>query len=498
MRADGPESSGAGSPNAQVVAAGENVDLMELVDRQRHAFDAERMPSLATRLDRLGRLRALTDEVANDAADAISADFGHRSWHVTQLADIGAVRDAIAHARPRLGRWMRTRRVATPLALQPANSRITPQPLGVIGIVSPWNYPFQLSMVPAVAALAAGNRVMIKTSETTPRFSALLARAVARRFGPDEMVVVAGDAQVGRAFVALPFDHLLFTGSTAIGREVALAAARRLTPVTLELGGKSPAILAADCVLDVAVTRLMIGKLVNSGQTCVAPDYLLVHESLMPRLPEALRAATRALYPTIRDNPDYSSIVSPRHLARLLDLLEDARHHGARIEPLHAEVAVSERKLPPFAVLDVDDRMRVMQEEVFGPLLPVVPYRNPDEAIAYVNARDRPLALYWFGRSGAERDAVLARTVAGGATINDCLFHVAHAGLPFGGVGASGQGRYHGEYGFRAFSHEKPVLIQSRWTGTGLMAPPYGRAFDRVAAWMGIRPRDRSDDQAGS
>ena len=452
-------------------------------DAQRRAFEVDRDPSLATRLDRLARVGAMTDEIAIDMAAAISADFGHRSTHVTELADVMVVRHAIDHARRRLPRWMKARRVATPLTLQPARSSVRPQPLGVVGVVSPWNYPYQLSMAPAISALAAGNRVMIKPSEATPRFAALLRHEVARRFAPDELVVVPGDSDLARAFVALPFDHLLFTGSTAVGREVAIAAARNLTPVTLELGGKSPAILAADCDLDEAVPRLMAGKLFNAGQTCIAPDYLLVHESLLDRLPDAMRRATRSLYPTIA-GPDYCSIAGPRHLARLLRLLDDARARGATVVALHAERETRDGRLPPFAIFDVDERMAVMREEVFGPLLPVVTYRHVDEAIDHVNAHERPLALYWFGRDTVERDAVLARTLSGGVTVNDCLFHVAQEALPFGGVGASGHGRYHGEYGFRTFSHDKPVFVQSRWSGTGMMSPPYGRTFDRLARWM--------------
>ena len=460
-------------------------DLRALFDAQRRAFAADPVVSYRDRQDRLARLLAMTDAIAPELARAISADFGHRSHHVTQLADVMVVQGAIRHARRSLSGWMQPRRVKTPLSYVPATSRVQPQALGVVGIVGPWNYPYQLTMGPAASALAAGNRAMVKPSEATPRFSALLQDAVARRFAADEMTVVTGDVDVARAFVALPFDHLLFTGSTATGRRVALAAAANLTPVTLELGGKSPAILNADCDLDEAIPRLMAGKLFNTGQTCIAPDYLLAHDSLIERLGPAMRAATEALYPTIADNPDYSAIVDARQLARLQALLDDAKARGATVWPLHRETDVRDGKLPPFALFDVRDDMHVLRDEVFGPLLPVVPYRDLDDAIAYVNAHDRPLALYWFGRSRADRDAVLARTVSGGVTINDCLFHCAQELLPFGGVGASGMGRYHGEHGFRTFSHDKPVFVQSRWSGTGMMAPPYGRAFERLAKWVG-------------
>ncbi len=458
--------------------------LRSRFDRQRTAYASDPMPARAIRLDRLARLAALTDAIEDEMAQAIALDFGHRPIQVTRLADGMVVRSAIALARRNLAGWMKARRIATPLAYLPATSSVRSQPLGVVGIVGPWNYPYQLTMGPAVSALAAGNRVMIKPSERTPRFSALLARAVAERFDADELTVTTGDADVARDFVALPFDHLLFTGSTAVGREVARAAAANLTPVTLELGGKSPAILNADCDLDEAAPRIMAAKLFNSGQTCIAPDYLLVHERLLDRLGAALGRATRTLYPTIADNPDYASLIDARHVARLEDLLDDARGRGARVMPLHDETETLNRKLPPFALFDVHDAMAIQREEIFGPLLPIVVYRRIDEAIDYVNARERPLALYWFGRDRADRDAVLARTVSGGVTINDCLFHVAHEMLPFGGVGASGHGRYHGEHGFRTFSHDKPVFHQSRWTGTGMTQPPYGVGFERLMRWI--------------
>lgn len=460
-------------------------ELRRLFDRQRLAYGADRVAPLADRQDRLARLLDMTDAIGAAMAEAISADFGHRPRQVTRLADELVARAAIRHAQRHLRDWMRVRRVPTALPYLPGKSRILPQPLGVVGIVSPWNYPYQLAICPAVAAIAAGNRVLIKPSEATPRFAALLRAAVAERFAEDELAVVPGDAAVGRAFVSLPFDHLLFTGSTAVGRQVALAAAANLTPVTLELGGKSPAILNADCDLADAATRVVAGKLFNNGQTCIAPDYLLVHESLLDRLGGELRAATERMYPTFAGNSDRTSIIDARHAARLQGLLDDAAAFGATVLPLHAEAGetalgatVAGRHFPPFAVLGVDDRMAIMRQEIFGPLLPVVPYRHLDEAVAYVNAHDRPLALYWFGRSAADRDAVLQRTVSGGVTVNDCLLHVVQEGLPFGGVGASGCGRYHGVHGFRTFSHEKPVFHQSRHSGTAMMAPPYGRFFD--------------------
>jgi coniferyl-aldehyde dehydrogenase len=456
----------------------------QLFARQRSAFASERYPSYATRVDRLNRLLAMIERIAPDVEKAVSDDFGHRSAHVTRLTDVMVASSAIRHAKRRLRGWMKPRRVPTTPAYWPGRSRVQAHPLGVVGVVSPWNYPLQLALAPAASALAAGNRVMMKPSEQTPRFTALLQRAVGESFAPDELAVVTGDAEQARAFVALPFDHLLFTGSTAVGREVALAAAANLTPVTLELGGKSPVIFNADCDLAQAVPRLMAAKLLNSGQTCIAPDYLLIHQDLLEPLTDALRAATSHLYPTLADNADYTSIVDARHVERLQGLLDDARTLGARVLPLHGETATRERKMPPFLVLDVDDRMKLMHEEIFGPILPVLTYRRLDEAIAYINQHDRPLALYWFGRDRKELQAVLEQTLSGGVTVNDCLWHVAQEALPFGGVGASGMGCYHGEHGFRTFSHVKPVFLQSSRSGLSLMSPPYGSTFRRLERWV--------------
>jgi coniferyl-aldehyde dehydrogenase len=453
---------------------------------QQQAYARERHPSLAQRLERLERLRQLLSEHEDALADAISADFGHRSRHETVIAEVFIVRAAITHARRHLRRWMARRRVATAFHSLPAASWVQPQPLGVVGIVSPWNYPLQLALAPAVEALAAGNRVMIKPSELTPRFSDLLAELIGRRFAADECTVITGDAETAKAFVSLPFDHLLFTGSTAVGRQVALAAANHLTPVTLELGGKSPTIINPDADLQDAARKIAAGKLLNAGQTCIAPDYVLVPAELRDAFVDAYTAAARRLYPSLAGNPDYTSIVNERHLARLQGLLDEAQARGARLMPTHAEDATqaSARKMTPTVLLDVQDDMRVMQEEIFGPLLPVLAVRDLDAAIDYVNAHARPLALYWFGRSPADRDRVLQQTLSGGVTVNDTLLHVAQDNLPFGGVGPSGQGAYHGRAGFDRLSHLRPVFSQSRFAGTRLLQPPYGALAERVLSLL--------------
>jgi len=462
------------------------------VERMRSTFAAQRAgfalqmyPDREARRDRLDRALRMTEKYQAAVADAISADFGHRSRQETDLAEIFLVLSGIRHARRHLGQWMKSRRVATPLQMLPARSELMAQPLGVIGVISPWNYPFQLGMLPAVGALAAGNRVMLKPSELTPSFSDLLRRIVAEFFSPEEFAVVVGDVEVGRAFSHLPFDHLFFTGSTTVGREIALAAAANLTPVTLELGGKSPAIIDADCDIAVAALRIAFGKLLNAGQTCVAPDYLLVPRGRVDEMVAALTQAASAMYPSFVANPDYTSIVSDRHYQRLARLVAEAETGGARairIDPAGEGAGEFERKFLPTLLVGVNDDMAVMREEIFGPVLPIVPYDTLDEAIAYVNRHPRPLALYWFGRSAANRDRVLHSTLSGGVTINDACWHVAQENLPFGGVGASGSGAYHGEQSFRTFSKDKPVLHQARINGFGLFRPPYGRHFDRAIA----------------
>jgi coniferyl-aldehyde dehydrogenase len=350
-------------------------------------------------------------------------------------------------------------------------------------VISPWNYPYQLAILPVVAALAAGNRVLLKPSEFTPRTSSLLERLVAERFAAEEFAVVNGGPEVGQMFSQLPFDHLFFTGSTAVGRKIALAAAANLTPVTLELGGKSPALIDAEADLDALAPRLVVGKLLNAGQTCIAPDYVLAQASQVDALIAAIAACVGALYPTLDANPDYTSIVNERHYARLSALIDDARAKGARIVTLNSGSEVlgeRGRKLAPTLVIGVRDDMAVMQEEIFGPILPIESYATLDEALAKINARPRPLAMYAFCGGPAARERILRDTIAGGVTIDDTLWHFCNEELPFGGVGASGIGAYHGERGFLAFTHEKAVFTQPRMAFTWLLYPPYGRRFDVV------------------
>jgi coniferyl-aldehyde dehydrogenase len=440
-------------------------------------------PTLAERLDRLARLRAAISENEPRFEAAISADFGHRSNTETAIAETLLVLAEIRHAAKHLKKWMAPQRVSTALQFMPAKNRLIPQPVGVVGIISPWNYPLQLTLAPALAALAAGNRVMIKPSELVPRFSALLREVISAKFDAREMVVTGIEDDIAQAFAALPFDHLMFTGSTRVGRLVAEAAGRNLTPVTLELGGKSPAIIDASADLDQAAARIAYGKLVNAGQTCIAPDYVLVPEASVQDFADRLQGHMLTMYGTDPDNADYTSIVSDRHYARLEALVADAVTKGARImQPAKPDDAgwKSKRKFPPTIIVGATPDMTVMQEEIFGPLLPVLGYKTAAEPVSYINARDRPLALYWFGKDDAARDEVLARTVSGGVTVNDCLFHFAQVNQPMGGIGASGSGAYHGEWGFRTLSKLKPVFYRSPLNRLADLYPLYGAKVARL------------------
>jgi coniferyl-aldehyde dehydrogenase len=439
--------------------------------------------TLQQRLDRLARLRAAISENEARFEQAISADFGHRCATETAIAETLLVLGEIKHAAKHLKKWMAPQRVSTALQFMPAKNRLIPQPLGVVGIIAPWNYPLQLTLAPAVGALAAGNRVMIKPSELVPRFSALLREVIAAKFDATEIIVTGIDDDIAKTFASLPFDHLIFTGSTRVGRLVAEAAGRNLTPVTLELGGKSPAIVDRSADLGQAAARIAYAKLLNAGQTCIAPDYVLAPEAQVQDLAERVHANMLTMFSTDPDNKDYTSIVSDRHYARLEGLVADAAAKGARI--LQAAKPddpawKSKRKFPPAIVVGVTPEMAIMQEEIFGPLLPIMGYRDAGEPVAHINRHERPLALYWFGKDNAARDEVLARTVSGGVTVNDCLFHFTQINQPMGGVGASGSGAYHGEWSFRTLSKLKPVFYRSALNRLADLYPPYGAKIARL------------------
>ncbi|WP_313950907.1 coniferyl aldehyde dehydrogenase [Accumulibacter sp.] len=458
--------------------------------RLQNAARSDPNPDWVVRDRRLLALERLLLDNAQSLAAAVREDFGHRSAAETRLLELFPSHQAIRHARRHLRRWMRPQARSVSWWFQPGRAEVRYQPLGAVGIMVPWNYPIFLAAAPLAAALAAGNRVMVKMSDMAPNTALLFADLVAKNFADDELSVVEGDASVAQEFSRLPFDHLLFTGSTAVGHHVMRAAADNLTPVTLELGGKSPAIigpgLESTSHFAHAVERIVIGKCMNAGQTCIAPDYVLLPAGQEEAFIDRARSVVAACYPDIAHTADYSTIIDQRHYARLCAHVEQARASGARIVEL-APGAVADpatRRLPPLVLLGVGDDQRVMQEEIFGPLLPIRPYRNLDEAIAFVNRRPRPLALYYFDRDQTQIDRVLNETVSGGVTINDTILHIAQDDLPFGGVGPSGMGCYHGCDGFQTFSARKGVFRQSRWSGIALFKPPYGTLFDRLTRFL--------------
>ncbi len=460
-------------------AAARDGELDRLFDLQKKAFAAEPYPSEATRIARLDALIHAVESNEARIIEAVNADFTCRSRHETLVAEIIVSVAAAKAAKQNLKRWMRARPVATPLHMKPGRSRIKPQPLGVIGIISPWNYPVQLAFSPAAAAIAAGNRVMVKPSELTPATAEIMRDVIRAEFDESVFSVVTGGVELGQAFASAPFDHLLFTGSTSVGRLVYMAAAKNLTPVTLELGGKSPAIIDESADLQAAALSIAHGKTFNAGQTCVAPDYVLTPRAQLDATVDALANAARRLYPSIDETPDYTAIISDRHFARLKSMVAEAKDAGAKVIEVGSSNALHpQRKMPLTIVVEPPAGIALMKEEIFGPVLPVLGVDGRDAAIDHVNQGDRPLALYWFGSDEAARDDALARTIAGGVTVNDTLWHVAQENLPFGGVGKSGIGAYHGEKGFETFSHMKPVFYQSRFASNKLLYPPFSQKTD--------------------
>ncbi|CRM22905.1 Coniferyl aldehyde dehydrogenase [Pseudomonas sp. 24 E 13] len=459
--------------------------LQDLFEAQRRAYAANPMPPAAQRRQWLKALRDVLSNERQALINAISQDFSHRSADETLFAELMPSLQGIHYASKHLKGWMKPSRRAVGIAFQPASAKVIYQPLGVVGVIVPWNYPLYLAVGPLVGALAAGNRVMLKLSESTPATGELLKALLAKIFPEDLVCVVLGEAEVGMAFSTLRFDHLLFTGATSIGRHVMRAAAEHLTPVTLELGGKSPAIVSADVPLKDAAERIAFGKALNAGQTCVAPDYVLVPEDRVEGFVEAYSEAIRGFYPTLTDNPDYTAIINERQLARLNAYAKDATDKGATLIALYDQGQA--RRMPHSLLLNVSDEMTVMQDEIFGPLLPIVPYRGIDEAFAYINQRPRPLALYYFGYNKSEQDRVLHETHSGGVCLNDTLLQVAQDDLPFGGIGPSGMGHYHGREGFLTFSKAKGVLVKQRLNAAKLIYPPYGKSIQTLIQKLFIR-----------
>jgi len=451
--------------------------LPALLHTLRQAWQSNR-PTLVQRRNDLQRLRAALKSRMPEMAEAIAADFGHRSTQESLIADGMTVLNEIDHLLGHLRGWMRPRRVGVGWRFWPARAQTRPVPLGVVGVISPWNYPVNLALIPLATAIAAGNHVILKPSEHTPRTSAFLHDLLASVFPADRVAVVQGDGELAAALSGSPLDHLVFTGSTAVGRKVMAAAAQHLTPLTLELGGKSPAIVCSDYPLDKAASRLATGKWFNAGQTCIAPDYVLIDGRRQRELVQQLQTQVRERYGDFSDAGDYTRIIHEGQYQRLLGYLAQARERGVPVIELaavHPERAHRERLIVPTIVLDPPADLDLMQEEIFGPILPVCAYPDLAAAVADVQARDRPLALYVFSDRREAVEQVLGQVVAGGVTVNDTLLHFAINGLPFGGVGPSGMGAYHGRAGFDAMSKRLPILWQSRWAASDLLKPPYSK-----------------------
>lgn len=453
----------------------------DVLFQQRKAFLQTEPPTLAQRKTNLAKLRAAVIEYRSDLQEAVSADFGHRSHHETDVMELVGIVQSIDYLSRNLRRFMKPERRHVSLFYRSAKAHVEYQPKGVIGVMAPWNYPIALTLIPLATALAAGNRAMLKPSELTPRTSDVIHRMLAATFSRDEVAVILGGPEVGAEFSALPFDHLLFTGSTPVGRKVMKAASDNLVPLTLELGGKSPVIIGRGHVNSKSITSVAYGKLSNGGQTCVAPDYALVHEDDLEAFIHEYDATVARFYPNGPNCDDYTSIVNERHYTRLQGLIDDARNNGARviemgIKPEAAKNRV--RTLVPTLVVGAKDTDAIMREEIFGPILPVRAYRDIDEVISYINERDRPLALYYFGEKDADCKKLLRRTTSGNVGINNTIIHVAQDDLPFGGVGPSGMGAYHGIEGFRSMSHAKGVFDQGLWNFPSLLHAPFGKFME--------------------
>lgn len=467
----------------------EIVRLKELFARQQESYRKAPMPSADQRIGHLKALKAVTIKYQDKLAAAVSEDFSGRSRDETLLAEILTSVEGINTAIKKTRKWMKPSKRAVGMLFAPAKNEVRYQPLGVVGIIVPWNYPIFLAIGPLVAALSAGNRAMIKMSEFTPNLNKVLKVMLAEVFEENRVCVIEGEADAAIVFTEQPFDHILFTGSTTVGRFVMAAAAKNLTPVTLELGGKSPTIVSNHIPMKDAAERICFGKSMNAGQTCVAPDYILVPKDKEQEFIDAYRAAFTSMYPALKGNEDYTAIISDRQHQRLTGLLSDAETKGAKlteINPANEDLTVG-RKLAPVILQNLKPDMTIAEEEIFGPILPIIGYDSIEEAIDYVNDRPRPLALYYFGYNKAEQDYVLDNTHSGGVSVNDTLMHLAQEDMPFGGIGDSGMGHYHGKEGFITFSKAKAVHRKGRFSTGSLAYPPYDNAIRKMIYTFFIR-----------
>ena len=459
--------------------------LVNAIARQRAAFGADPYPTLRMRRDRLDRIGRLLKDRGADICGAVSRDFGHRSVHETTMLEIVPLMGALRHTRSHLKRWMKPERRGRSLEFLQLSNTVQYQPLGVVGVMVPWNYPVFLALGPLIDILAAGNRAIIKPSELVPETSALMAQLIAEYFEPEEVTVIEGGVEIASAFSALPFDHLIFTGSTAVGKKVMAAASANLTPVTLELGGKSPTLIAPDSDHDSAARDIVFGKMMNAGQTCIAPDYVLVERGRLDRLVDTLITEIERCYPQQSSATQYTGIVGERAYRRLVDGLQECRDRGARLVTANISLPQTGFAIAPTLVVDPPADCRLMEEEIFGPVLPIVAYDTLDDALAFIRARPRPLALYIFTSQGETQRKVLRETISGNVTINGTLLHVAQNDLPFGGVGPSGIGAYHGFDGFKRFSHARGIARVRIFNPARLAMPPYGRLTELLARFMG-------------
>ena len=476
------------APQANPLNLDAEEKMLELLRLQRESYLAEGEVSAETRIDRLDRTIDVLVANAEKISEAMNADFGCRPRQVNLMTDVTGSLENLKHAKKHLRKWMKAEKRPSmfPLGLLGGRSSIQYQPKGVVGVIAPWNFPLGMVFEPLAGVIAAGNRAMIKPSEFTPATSQLIDEMVGKTFDPTEIAVVTGGPEVGQAFSSLAFDHMVFTGATSVARHIMAAASKNLVPVTLELGGKSPTVISETADLREAIERIMVGKMLNAGQVCIAPDYVMLPEGKMDEAVAIAREVVAEMYPTLLQNEQYTAMLNERHFQRMQKNIDDANERGAQIvaiNPANEDFSVNPtQKIPPTLILNPDDDALCMQDEIFGPLLPLKTYTKFEDVISYINARPRPLAAYYFGKDSSEEHRFLTGTTSGGACVNDVMFHMLQKDLPFGGVGPSGMGAYHGIEGFKAFSHAKSVYKQPGKIPVTKLAgfmPPYGDASEK-------------------
>lgn len=477
------------APIKDFVDADTRQNMLTTLQAQRDSYIAEGYVSAETRIDRIDRAIDILVTHAEAISAAMNDDFSCRPRQTNLMTDVTGSIECLKHSKKHLKNWMKSEKRPTmfPLNLLGARSQISYQPKGVVGVIAPWNFPFGMVFEPLAGVLAAGNRAMIKPSEFTPATSSIMAEIIGSAFDPSELAVFTGGPEVGQAFSTLPFDHLIFTGATSVARHIMSATADNLVPVTLELGGKSPVIITRSADIGEAVQRIMVGKMLNAGQVCIAPDYLMVPEEALEQVIEKATKIVGDMYPKILDNKDYTAMVNDRHYQRISANLADAEKRAiptVTINPADEDFTKNpSQKIAPTLIINPDDEAMCMQDEIFGPILPIKTYKNFEETISYINNRPRPLAAYFFGKDKAEEERFLTGTTSGGVSINDVMFHMLQKDLPFGGIGPSGMGAYHGIEGFKTFSHAKGIYRQPNRIPFAKLAgfmPPYGDASEKT------------------